>query len=173
MGSTLGRDSCRLSVDVVKFRGHANVRATHRTTFEITRDSELTPRGDCIIGVEADKALADLSQELRETIMSEGALVLVLVVDELGRHDVILGSGNPRLKLSDDRRMIVRRSSFVDSSTLLVKATKSAADLDRGLVNDLKSGASAKAYIVGIPLDCIASRLACLPPSRESAVFKC
>lgn len=172
MSSTPERDSCKLSMDVVKFRGHANVRATHRTTLEITRDSELTPKGDCIIGVEADKALTDLSQELKETIMSEGTLVLVLVVDELERHDVILGLGDPRLKLSDDRRIIVRRSSFIDSSTLLVKATKSAADLDRELVNDLKSGVSAKAYIVGIPLDCVTSRLACLPPSKEGAVFK-
>lgn len=167
MSSTPRRDSCKLSVDVVKFRGHVNVRATHRTTLEITRDFELTPKGDCIIGVEADKALTDLRQELRETIMSEGTLVFVLVVDELGRYDVILGLGNPRLKLSDDRRIIVRRSSFIDSSTLLVKATKSAADLDRGLVNDLKSGVSAKAYIVGIPLDCITSRLICFPSSKE------
>ncbi|MEM2005204.1 MAG: DUF371 domain-containing protein [Zestosphaera sp.] len=134
----------------MRFKGHANVRATHETTFEITKDLELSPRGDCIIGVGADKALADLNRELREIIRSKDSLVVILIIDELGKRDVVLGSGDLQLELSDGRRLIVRKSSYVNSSTLAIRATKSAADLNRELIEDLKRGVHAEAYIIGL-----------------------
>ncbi|HID73268.1 TPA: DUF371 domain-containing protein [Candidatus Micrarchaeota archaeon] len=48
--------------DVVTARGHPNIRAEHETTFEVTTEPSLTPRGDCIVGVQADKAASDLSR---------------------------------------------------------------------------------------------------------------
>ena len=41
--------------------GHENIMCTHRTTIEITRDKNMSKRGDCIIGVNASKACIDLS----------------------------------------------------------------------------------------------------------------
>ena len=35
-------------------RGHENIRGVHKTTFEFTKEKELTLKGDCIIGVNAD-----------------------------------------------------------------------------------------------------------------------
>ena len=40
--------------------GHVNVRATHRSTFEVTREPSLTPRGDCIVGVSSEVGAAGL-----------------------------------------------------------------------------------------------------------------
>lgn len=140
----------KVGLDVVRFKGHANVRATHKTTFEITKDLELSLRGDCIIGVGADKALSDLNWSLKEVVKSKDSLIIMLIVDELEGYDVVLGSGDPRLELSDERRLIVRKSSYIDSSTLAVRATKSAADLSRKLIDSLKHGVHAKAYIIGI-----------------------
>ena len=40
--------------------GHKNVRGTHKTTFEITKDKDLTERGTCIIGVNASYDLDEL-----------------------------------------------------------------------------------------------------------------
>ena len=34
--------------------GHENVKATHKNTIEFTKEKELTPQGDCILGVNSD-----------------------------------------------------------------------------------------------------------------------
>lgn len=141
-----------VGLDVVSFRGHPNIRATHKTTFEITKESNLTLRGDCIVGVSADKGLADLNQELKQIIRSENSVVLVLLVDESGEYDLILGRGDPRLELSDEKRIIVRKSMYVSRNTLAVLSSKSAADLKRSLIEDLKKGVGGKAYIIGFKL---------------------
>ena len=41
-------------MEIVIARGHPNIRATHKTTLEVTKEKELSPRGDCIIGICAD-----------------------------------------------------------------------------------------------------------------------
>ncbi|MCD6301577.1 MAG: DUF371 domain-containing protein, partial [Staphylothermus sp.] len=55
-------------VDVLYGRGHPNIRATHKTTLEITKEPHVTPRGDCIIAVNATKATKDLDPELKNII---------------------------------------------------------------------------------------------------------
>ncbi len=126
--------------DVVRARGHRNVRALHRTTFEVTRDDHLTPRGDCIIGVSADKAAAGLSREVREALSIGGSRV-VLILETPGHRDLVRARGDPRITSSDERRIIVRRSSFVEPATIAVEADKAAGQLDRGLVEELREGA--------------------------------
>jgi len=54
--------------EVIHCRGHENVKATHRSTLEITTEDFLTPRGDCIICVSADKSLRDLSDDFKEAL---------------------------------------------------------------------------------------------------------
>ncbi len=56
--------------DDVTFYGHPNVRSLHPKTIEITKDEHLTPRGDCIIGVRANKACADLDEALKHRLKS-------------------------------------------------------------------------------------------------------
>ena len=126
--------------DVVRARGHRNVRALHRTTFEVTRDDHLTPRGDCIIGISADKAAASLSREVREALSIEGSRV-VLILETPGHRDLVRARGDTRITSSDERRIIVRRSSFVEPATIAVEADKAAGQLDRGLVEELREGA--------------------------------
>ena len=52
----------------VLFTGHSNVQSLHSRTIEITKDKELTLRGDCIIGVNANKSCKDLSDKIKEKI---------------------------------------------------------------------------------------------------------
>ncbi|MEM1867131.1 MAG: DUF371 domain-containing protein, partial [Zestosphaera sp.] len=89
------------------------------------------------------------SQELKQIIRSENSVVLVLLVDELGEYDLVLGRGDPRLELSDEKRIIVRKSTYVSQNTLAISSSKSAADLKRSLVENLRRGVSARAYIIG------------------------
>jgi hypothetical protein len=124
---------------VFKAKGHVNVRATHRTTFEVTREDYLTPRGDCIIGVSSQAAAADLPAWLKEWLRS--GKPVVVVVSAGGYVDSITGWGDPRMTLSDPVRMVFRRSDYVGPETVIVRASKAARDLDRRLVEALKRGA--------------------------------
>ena len=59
--------------DEIIFYGHPNVRCLHQRTIEVTTDSHLTLRGDCIIGVRASKACKDLNDLLKSRIQDDHA----------------------------------------------------------------------------------------------------
>ena len=46
-----------IAIETLEAYGHRNIRATHRSTFELTKDDYLTHRGDCIIVLRLLKAL--------------------------------------------------------------------------------------------------------------------
>jgi len=142
----------RVVIDTIKAWGHINVRATHRTTIEITKDDYLTPRGDCIIGVKADKGLFDLKPGLKEIIRKDNSIIIVIfVVDDL--LDYVIGFGSSKLTLSNSSKLIIRRSSYVNDATLMIGASKAAVDLSRELVDRLKKGKPLIMYIVGVDLE--------------------
>ncbi len=132
-------------------RGHRNVSARHRTTFEVTREDSLTPRGDCIIGVSSAMAAASLPQWLKEGLRRPDSIVVVILCAE-GICDSVTGSGSPRLILSDSTRMIFRKSTYIEPATVMIKASKAAKDLDRRLVEALRRGAKLNIYMTVIRL---------------------
>ncbi len=125
--------------------GHANIKATHTTTLELTKENYLTPRGDCIIGINSEIALADLPEWLKQDIWSGKRILLVVCVDNL--CDSIIGYGDPGLTLSDQTRIIIRRSNYKDHKTLMIRSNKSAKDIDRKIIEKLRQGKKAKVYI--------------------------
>lgn len=124
---------------VFKARGHVNVRATHRSTFEVTVDDYLTPRGDCIIGISSELSPATLPEWLKEVIASDDSVVVVILCSG-GVCDSVIGRGSSRMTLTDSRRMVFRKSSYVGPETVMVNASKAAVDLRRDLVSRLASG---------------------------------
>lgn len=132
--------------DVIRATGHHHVRATHRTTLELTRDDYLTPRGDCIVGIKADKGLANLDERVKSLIRAGGYVYLVLRVQDM--VEIIEGKGDPRLELSDPNKIIARKSDYIAPNTLMIRANKSAKDLNRKIVEVLKSGSPLTAYVV-------------------------
>ena len=127
--------------------GHENVLSTHATTLEFTKDSELSLKGDCILGVCATKSLCDFSDEFKKKIMDDKAKVSV-EIEAGGVKDVVSGLGHPDLTLSDGEDVVIRKSGFVCGRTLCVHADKAAADVDKRIVECLKkSGSKAKITI--------------------------
>jgi hypothetical protein len=59
--------------DEVTFYGHPNIRSRHAKTIEITKDEHLTARGDCIVGVRANKACADFDESFKRRIKSNSS----------------------------------------------------------------------------------------------------
>ena len=119
-------------------QGHRNIQATHKSTIEITKDNELSRRGDCIIAVSADKSLVDLSSQFKENLRKENSELTMLI--EAGEiAEIVSAYGNPRLTLSHPTEMVVRKSNYVCSRTLAIEADKAARDLPRKLVQRLKN----------------------------------
>jgi len=124
--------------ELIIAHGHKNVKATHKSTFEITKDEELSDRGDCIIAVSADKGLFDLKPKFKELLRRENAR-LTIVIDAGGVAEIVKAFGSPRLSLSHPTDIVVRKSDYICHRTLAVKADKAACDLSRVLVGKLKN----------------------------------
>ena len=117
-------------------RGNQNVRALHRSTFEITKEEHLTPRGTCIIAIHADKGLCDLDTEFKNSLASDSAL-LVTTLCAGNERCTITARGSSRLTLDHPTDLVWRRSSFVDSRTIGVHADFTAQTLPRKLIDEL------------------------------------
>ncbi len=126
-------------IEVVRARGHRNIRALHPTTLEVTKEPSVTPRGDCIIGVSADKAPCDMSGAFRSAVARDGSLLLVFLETRCCR-DLLVAHGSSRLMLRSCERLIIRRSNFIEPATLAIYSSKAARDIDRRMIEDLAGG---------------------------------
>ena len=117
--------------------GHPEIRSTHLTTLEITREEHLTRRGDCIIAVKASRGLADLPGQIRKTLSRSGGMARMTLVVGSQRFTVE-GKGAMGLSLSHPRDIVVRKSGFASDRTLMVNADKAAVDIPRDMVQLLR-----------------------------------
>jgi len=113
------------------------VLGNHRNTLEITKDSEISQRADCIVGVGANKACVDLHGKLVEHIRSRGRLRFAIAVRHI--NFVFYGSGNPELQLTDPTEMVFRKSDFVSSRTVALRCDAAAIDLPREMIRLLQN----------------------------------
>jgi len=116
--------------------GHHNIRAEHKTTWEITKDDYVTQKGNCIIGIRANKACADLNLEIKKAIQSGTKVKITLEIG--GVKDEVTGYGHPMLKLTDLRSIVIRKSRYISPRTLMIMADKAATDLNRKLIQKLR-----------------------------------
>lgn len=127
-------------------KGHRNVSSNHRSTFEITKDREIGPAADCIIGVGMDKSMNDFSDDFKEKIANSDAEIHVILESENG-HDEIVGFGHENLTLTHPTDIVCRTSDYTCERTLMIKANKAARDLDSNLIEDLKNEKEMKVVI--------------------------
>ncbi len=132
-------------------KGHENIKALHETTFEITKDDYLTPRGDCIIGIRSEASASDLPEWLKQGIRSEG-LILVIICSE-GICDSIVGYGSHEMQLNDPRKMVFRKSDYIGPETVMIRASKAARDIKRELIERLKRGSRLEVFITVLNRD--------------------
>ena len=133
--------------EVIRARGHENVRAEHASTFEVTTDDYLTPAGDCILAIEADRAPADFDPSFVAACRDETATISVTIEVD-GVEETIVGHGDPRLTFDSDRSAVGRTSDYVDDRTVVVDAERAASEVDRTLVSALADGAKATVRLV-------------------------
>ena len=128
--------------EVIHARGHEHVRAEHASTFEVTTDDYLTPAGDCILAVEADRAPADFDPAFVEACQEAEATITVTIEAD-GHRESVTGRGDPDLEFTSERSAVGRTSDYVDDRTILVGAEFAAEGFDRDLVAALSEGCEA------------------------------
>jgi len=140
-----GEDEVSEPFERVRARGHENVRGAHESTLEVTTDDWLTPAGDCILAVEADRAPADFDPAFVESCRDAAATITARLLlspddaDEPTAVTAVRGRGHPGLTFESDRSAVCRTSEYVDDRTVMVEADRAAGDLDREVVAPLSS----------------------------------
>ncbi|MDR2203273.1 MAG: DUF371 domain-containing protein [Nitrososphaerota archaeon] len=117
--------------------GHENILATHKNTLMITKDKNLTKKGDCIIAINADKAIADLNTEFKQKLCQPNTkLYITIEADNL--IEQITAYGSNELNLNHNNDIVIRKSNFTSDRTLAIKADKAANDLPREFIKKLE-----------------------------------
>jgi len=126
------------TTEIAYAHGHANIQSSNRTTFEITKETFLTKRGDCIIAVGANKGAADLNPKFKEAARNERARMMITI--EAGDEvETVNACGSHQLSFTHPTDLVVRKSNYVCSRTLAIRADKAAKDLSRKLVEKLRN----------------------------------
>lgn len=116
--------------------GHENILSSHQTTIEFTKDKGLSLRGTCIIGVKADFELDKLRGFIKSIINNKKALKIIIKIKAGNFQEEVIAEVNP--DFNDDKEMVIRKSNFIDKRTFAINANKSAFELSRGFINNLK-----------------------------------
>jgi hypothetical protein len=117
--------------------GHPNIRATHRSTLEVTTEPTLTLRGDCILGIRATKSPPMIAAAIGWLLRRESSQITTrLSTGETVEE--IHGVGSPRLALRSASSLVWRTSNYVDGRTIAIKCDKAARDVTRELISRLQ-----------------------------------
>jgi len=131
----------------IEFSGHENIRSNHQKTIEITKESHLTPRGDCIVGVNASSSCADLPDELKNKLRNSDTKVCFTI--RVGTDEFTLeGKGHPDLVLSHTQDIVLRKSDFTCPRTLSVKCDKASDMVPREMVSQLQNPKTKGSFII-------------------------
>ena len=131
----------------IKAKGHKNVLSKHKSTFEITKDEDLSLSGDCIIGLGIDKCMLDFPEDFKKKLASDDTKV-TLKLKSPNASDIIVGYGHHDFTLDHPTDIVCRKSDFICSRTLMIKSDKAAIDLNRDMISDLANGESLDVEII-------------------------
>jgi len=140
-------------VEMINAHGHRAVKATHRTTFEITKEEHLTSRGDCILAVGADKGISELSATFRRLVSRETAAISI-TIEVGGLIETAVGRGSRLLTFEDKNDIVARKSTFTCGRTVMIRSNKAAADFSREIAKRLRDpDAPVKVTLVAVLSD--------------------
>lgn len=122
----------------IPFTGHKNIRSLHKKTIEITKDSKLTPTGDCIIGVNALCGCNGIPTKIKKKLKKSSTNVVFSIIVN-GDLFQINGKGHKELKCTHPFDIVLRKSNYVCPRTLAVNCDKSSNEIPRKIVRLLQN----------------------------------
>jgi len=131
------RPLIKVLLDEMEAYGHPKVRALNNKTLELTKETELTEEGDCILAVRATKSCADLSPKLKEAIQKGQKIRVELWANDI--RDSFTGIGDPELPLTSKMSMVFRMSNFKCDRTILIKCTKAAFNIEQKIARFMQN----------------------------------
>lgn len=121
----------------IQFSGHKNIRSLHPKTIEITKESHLTPRGDCIVGVNATSGCKDIPNSMKKKLRDPGSSINFSL--KVNDHTFnFSGKGHKNLILSHTDDIVIRKSNFVCPRTLAVGCNKASDSIPRKIIRILQ-----------------------------------
>ena len=139
-GLSIILDGCKCMkhkvVEKIDARGHSSVSAQHKTTFEFTKEGNLTAKGDCILAVAANKGARDLSEEFKRLATRDDSRIAIMIAVD-GVTETAEGRGSSLLVFTHETDIVARKSRFACDRTVMVESNKAAADFSRDLTKRL------------------------------------
>lgn len=133
----------------IEFSGHENIRSNHRRTIEITKESELTLQGDCIVGVNAKYSCNDLPDELKKKLQNPSSKIKISIrVDD--NVFTTIGKGHKDLTLTHHGDIVIRKSNFICPRTLAVNCDKASDLLPRDMVKSLQNPKAKGVFTISV-----------------------
>jgi len=133
----------------IQFSGHENIRSNHQKTIEITKESHLTPSGDCIIGVNASTSCAELPTSLKKQLQNPNSKVTISI--KVGTHEFnVEGRGHENLSLTHLEDIVIRKSDFVCPRTLAIKCDKASDLIPREMISLLQNPKTTGTFTISI-----------------------
>ena len=133
----------------IPFTGHKNILSLHEKTIEITKDSELSLSGDCIIGTNSSLACIDLPEKFKKKIQTPDIVILFTIVAD--EHSFsIRGKGSDKLTLKHTSDIVLRKSEFICSRTIAINCDKASDDIPRDMIKKLQSPKTTGKLIIEI-----------------------
>ncbi|MFB5631295.1 MAG: DUF371 domain-containing protein [Nitrosopumilaceae archaeon] len=121
----------------IPFSGHKNIRSLHKNTIEITKDSNLTTSGDCIIGVNAKYGCSEIPQHIKKRLQDPNSKVIFsIIVNDYTFQ--IKGTGHQDLFFADPNDIVIRKSNYICPRTLAVNCNKASDSIPRKLIQMLQ-----------------------------------
>ena len=133
----------------IPFKGHKNILSLHKKTIEITKESELTISGDCIIGTSADLSCIDLPEKFKKKVQNSDSEITVTIMAG-GYSFSVHGSGSKKLTLKHPNDIVLRKSAFTCSRTIAIKCDKASDDIPRTMIKKLQDPKTSGKLIIEI-----------------------
>ena len=118
-------------------------------TIEITKESSLTPSGDCIVGINASCGCKDIPDEIKKKLQDPDSVVKFSI--NVGNHSFELqGKGHKDLTLTHSDDIVIRKSNFACPRTLAVGCNKASDDIPREMIQLLQSPSTKGTFCIDI-----------------------
>jgi hypothetical protein len=116
----------------------------------VTREVHLTKKGNCVIGIAADKGCSGLSAAFKGVLTDDDAVLVTRLSSEEVMFEV-KSRGSSQFTLDHPTDMVWRRSSFICGRTIGIMTDYGAATLPEALIANLVAG---KEMIVTLTARC-------------------
>ena len=126
--------------------GHPNILGNHKTTLEFTKEKEMSLKGDCIIGVDADFDLEKIKEFMKNPISKKIKITIKTISKSKKIQEIIFAELNQNF--NDEKELVIRKTNFLSERTFAIKANKAAFGLNKDLIGFLKDNSSKISVVI-------------------------